>query len=203
MKSKRGSRSHANPPQLGASITAGHRFRFSCNREGGGTSTIKNRDLIDLICLAVTSTSAYTILDSVKLKEIEIWAANGAGNASNTAELEFVNENALFGGPGTTYSDTAIGVSNICHIYAKPPKNSVASMWCALSDTFAPSVDLFRLTVPQGAIVDVVVSLVLRDNDAADPVVGSVVGATPGHCYYRYLDSTTNQYFVPISADYI
>lgn len=197
-----------NPPQLPATILAGHRFRFVVNQDGGTQAMITAADLLDLLCMAVSSNSAYRLLDGIKLKEVEAWASNGAGNVSNTIELEYVNDKLGFGAPGNTFSDTAIGLANIAHICAKPSKKSLAAQWINLiADPRDPNVianyDLFRLTCPQGTIVDVVVSLSFQDNDDAQTVTGSVAGATSGFLYYRYLDSTSGKTLVPIGANYI
>lgn len=197
---------HKNPPQLLATIKTGHRFRFVANGEAGSSSTITAQDLLDLLCMAVTPSSAYALLDGVKLKEIEVWSANSQGNITNTCEVEFVNDMGGFGASGATMSDCAIGVTNIAHVCARPPKTSLAGNWVnTFEDNSGDNANpkLFRLTCPQGSIVDVVCSLSLQDNDVARSVAGSVVGATAGFFYYRYLDSTSAKTLVPISANYI
>jgi hypothetical protein len=157
--------------------------------------------------MAVTSNSAYRIMDGVKLKEVEIWSCNGVGNSTNTCEVEFVNDKGGFGGPGSSFSDCALGVSNIAHVCARPQKTSLAGNWINIFEDQSvgstTNQKLFRITAPQGSVVDIVVTCALQDNDSATAVAGSVSGATPGTFYYRYLDSTTNQLFVPISANYI
>jgi hypothetical protein len=196
-------RGSKNPPMLKATIQAQHRFRFSANGSAF-SGTISYEDLADLMCVAVTSTSASRLFDAVKLKEVEIWACNSAGDASNTAEIEFL-ETLIIGGPGVTYSDTAMGLQNIAHVHAKPPPGSRLAGW--LSNTTGSSgtdVNLFRLAVPKGGIVDIVLEVCMYDNDTAINVTGTVAGASAGKTYCRPLDSAQNTaILLPISWDFI
>lgn len=147
--------------------------------------------------MATAPTAAYRVMDGIKLKSVEIWAANAAGNVSNTVELEWVPTNYA-GNSGKTLTDTAMGVSNIAHIYAKPPKDSGASFW--VSGNPSSSINFFRLTIPEGSIVDVTCLVSMKDNDVAASVLGSVSGATAGTFYYRPLDSNGSKLLVPLGA---
>jgi len=154
-------------------------------------------DLIDLMCCAVSSTSAYRTLDGIKLKNVEIWAANASGAASNTVELEWVPVNYA-GNSGMTFTDTAMGISDIAHLCVSPPKDSGASFW--VSGNPSTSLNFFRMTLPEGSVVDVTCECVFKDNDVAVAVTGSVSGATAGTFYYRYLDSNGSKLLAPLGA---
>jgi len=188
---------------LKATIQAQHRFRFNANGSAF-SGNISFEDLADLMCVAVTSTTASRLWDAVKLREVEIWAGNSAGNSSNTVEIEYLNTTIL-GGPGTTFSDTAIGLMDVAHICTKPPAGSRASQW--LNNTTGSSggdFNLFRLAVPQGGVVDVVLDLCIYDNESAVSVTGTVAGASAGKTYCRPLDSAQNTaILLPVSYDYI
>jgi len=185
-----------NPKQLQSNITVSHTFRY-VSSAGGANINISNMDLIDTMCCATTSTAAYRSLDGIKLKAVEIWSANSAGNSSNTIELEWVPVNYA-GNSGVTITDTAVGISDIAHIYARPPKDSGASFW--VSGNPSTSLNFFRMTIPEGAIVDVTCQLSFKDNDIAVAVNGSVSGATAGTFYYRYLDSNGSKLLAPLGA---
>ena len=86
-------------------------MRFVVNTAGGGTRQLDSKDLLDLFCVATAANAATRILDGIKIKKIEMWAANSAGNASNTVQIEYLNQNAAgIGGPGTVHNDTAVGL---------------------------------------------------------------------------------------------
>jgi hypothetical protein len=193
-----------NPPQIQPTIKVGHRFRFVINGAGGSSQVFTIQDICDLLCVATAATVAYRLFDAVKLKKIEAWAANSAGNASNTLELEWI-KTLVIGGPGLSVTDTAMGLANIAHICSRPPMGSRASEWLSTASLAAGSdIDLFRLVVPQGSIVDVEIEGCFYDTDIPVLVTGAVAGATTGKTYCRALDSAAGTaLFVPIGFDTI
>lgn len=188
---------------LKSTVQVKHRFRFVANGSSY-SGIISFDDLADLLCVATGAIAAFRLFDAVRLREVEIWACNAAGDASNTAEVEFLNT-ATTGGPGVTFSDTAMGLQNIAHVHAKPPKGSRADLWLnnatgQLGNDYA----LFRLAVPKGGIVDIVLEGCFYDNDTSVSVTGTVASATVGKIYCRPLDSAQNTaHLLPISWDYI
>lgn len=191
-----------NPPQLRPTLNIpNHRMRFVCNAAGGGTRQIDSKDLMDLFCVATAANAATRILDGIKIKKIEMWAANSAGNASNTVQVEYLNQNAAgIGGPGWVFNDTAVGLQNIASVSCRPPSNSTASSWI----TGFSTTDIVELVVPQGSVIDLVVDLVLCESETASNVTGAVAGATTGKLYCRPLDSTNaTPIFIPVGFDYI
>lgn len=176
-------------------------MRFVCNAAGGGTRQLDSKDLMDLFCVATAANSATRILDGIKIKSIEMWAANNAGNSSNTVQIEYLNQNAAgIGGPGTVHNDTAVGLYDIAHVKTQPPKNSTCGSWI----TGFSTTDLFELILPQGCVVDVVADLVLCESEIASTVTGAVAAATSGKLYCRHLDSTNaTPILVPVGFDYI
>lgn len=188
---------------LKATIQAKHRFRFVANGSSYSGS-ISFDDLADLMCVATGATAAFRLFDAIRLREVEIWACNAAGDASNTVEVEFL-ETAIIGGPGATFSDTAMGLQNIAHVCCKPPKNSRLDLWLNNATGLSGNdVNLFRLAVPKGGIVDIVLEGCFYDNDATVSVTGTVSGATIGKTYCRPLDSAQNTaILLPVSWDFI
>lgn len=185
-----------------ATITKKHRLRFVANGSAFA-GVITNSELLDLLCVAISATTAARVCDGMKISKVDIWAANSAGNSSNTAELEWLNEGAIgaYFGPGVTVSDTALGVTDIAHVSTTPPVGSSAAFW--LNDAEA-SYELMRLSIPQGGVVDVILDIVLFDNDDPRSVLGSLSGATPGKFYCRALDnSDSTPVLKPVSYDTI
>ncbi len=191
-----------NPPQLCPSlIIRNHRMRFVVNASGGAVRGIDDIDLLDLFCVATSSTSATRILDGIRIKKIEMWAANSAGNSSNTVQVEYLNQNvAGIGGPGWLINDTAIGLTDVCHISSVPPEDSKVGSWI----TGFSSTNLFELTMPQGCVVDIVADLVFMETETGSAVTGAVSAATAGKLYCRPLDSTNaTPVMLPVGFDYI
>ena len=195
-------KSPSNPPRLVPTlIIKNHRCRFVVNSAGGGTRQIDSKDLMDLFCVATAANAATRILDGIKIKSIEMWAANSAGNASNTVQLEFLNQAAAgIGGPGVVFNDTAIGLNDIAHLKAQPPRNSTAASWI----TGFSTTDILEFVLPQGSVVDVIFDLVLCESETASNVTGAVAGGTVGKLYCRPLDSTNvTPIMIPVGFDYI
>jgi hypothetical protein len=143
------------------------------------------------MCVATTATTAVRLFESVRIKCIEIWACNAAGDASNTVQLEWVNT-VIVGAPGSTHNDTAMGLQNIAHISCKPPKFSRADFWLNNSSGGSGAdYTIANLNIPKGGVIDVVLEACLYDNDTAVSVTGAVAGATTGKTYCRPLDSAS------------
>jgi hypothetical protein len=183
-------------------ITATHRFRFVCNGSAySGTLTFE--DFADLMCVATSATTAKRLWDAVRVREVEVWAANSAGDSSNTVEIEYL-QTLNVGGPGFTFSDTAMGLQNVAHICTRPPKLSRTDFWLSNSTGASGNdVDLIRLAVPKGGVVDVTLDFAFYDNDAPINVTGAIAGATTGKIYCRPLDSASGTaILVPVSYDF-
>jgi len=193
-----------NPPQLSVTTTFTQRYRFVANGAGGTVKTITFFDLIDLLCVATSAVAAVRLCSGIKLKSVEMWAGNNAGNASNTVQLEWL-QTLFIGGPDNVFNDTAIGLNDIAHLYVKPPKGSRVSEWLSNSALVGGAdVDLFILTVPQGGVVDIVLEQCLVESEASIAVTGAVAAATLGKFYTRSLDSASGTAtLVPIGRDTI
>lgn len=189
-----------NPRQLETSIQATHRFRFVANG-AGSTATISRIGLIDLLCVATGATTAYRVIDAFKIKSVELWSANGLSPDSNTCEIEWLATDNI--GNSSTFNDTAVGVNDVAHVFAKPPVGSIASFWNQSSHG-STDVSLFRIAVPDGGLIDVVLSVILYDSDTPIAVTGAVAGATQGKFYCRSLDSASGgSTLLPVGWDRI
>jgi hypothetical protein len=199
-QNKSPNKGYKNPPQIDCPIRQKHRFRYEETQDGGADVTIYNKDLLDLVCMATASNVAYRVLDGVKLDLVEMWSCNNPSisNYSNQITLEWLNTQ-YSGAPGNTYTDQAMGATDIAHICARPPKEAGSAFWIADGDR----TPLFNMRLPQYTIVDIVVEVVFADTDSAILVSGAVAGATLGQLYYRYLDSNSGQTLRPTGANYI
>lgn len=178
-----------NPPQWSPTIRVGATMRFIVNTQiGGGINQIpiSNWDLLDLKCLAVTNTAAYRVYSAVKLTCVEVWSANAQGDSSNTVSVEFDTNNPIVGDSSRLVTDTAVGISNIAHVRARPAPASYSAMWLSEAPV---KYTTFVLTAPEGSVVDVSYTFTLMDDEPGQSVRSPVAGATPGYFYTRHLDS--------------
>lgn len=178
----------SNPPPFRPTISCSHRFRFE-NSTRGGSSTVTRGDILSMVVVAMSSTATVRILESVRLRSVEMWAnpqSFGAGPPS--MQIEWKGENA----PSTVISDTSMGVRP-AHIRSRPPARSSAQWWSMSGSQ--ESDELFSLVLPNYCIVDVVVDM--RFVDTENPSSGpSSTGLILGKLYAGYLDG--NAYLHPV-----
>lgn len=176
-----------NPPSWSPTITVGITQRFVCSTIGGVSQrAISINDLFDLKFVAATPTTGYRLFAGCKVRRVKIWAANTSATASNTVQVEWENVSPTIGSNSRIVSDTAVGVTNVAYISARPPPGSFAEEWLG---TGAGTVQVFTITCPEGAIVDVSYTVALRDDENASSVTRTVAAASVGALYTSYLDS--------------
>jgi len=180
----------SNPPQYSASLTLGFTQRYIIEGSGGvANRQITNLDLFDSRCFATGATAAYRTLAAIKLKSVEMWCSNTpAVSGSNSLVCEWYNTNPYSGSSSKMYTDSSLGMANIAHVLATPPKNGFSGEW--LPNIFGSEYPILELTGPIGTIIDLKMSFQFILDEAPVLVTGTVVAATTGQMYLRHLDST-------------
>lgn len=181
------------PPHLTLGVTYTKRFRFR-NTGAVNGGQVFTRDLLDLLCMAATTTSAYRLNVAVRLKAVELWgpAVASTTQLNNDMAFEFDSGASVAGASGAPdrrYEVIGLGQTRPGHLRLVPPVGSAASLWINLS---AAANALWTWTVPAGSVVDVTLECVLNTDQGASAVIGTVAGATVGVVYYRSLDSSQN-----------
>lgn len=169
------------PPPYVPTIKFAHKFRFASGANAGNFN-ITRANILNLIAIATTPTSAVRLFEALRLKKVEMWTNPSAlGAAPVNLELEWLGENA----PSTVISDVSMGVRP-AHIRAIPPPSS-SNRWWSISG-FSETDILFSLGVAANTVIDV--TLEVRVVDSESPTLISVlpVGATVGQLYGNYLD---------------
>lgn len=185
-----GGGSSIQPPPFRPTLSLTHRFRFEAAAGSGGLS-ITRKNLLNLIQVAITTTTTVRPLEAVRLKSVEMWAQPIAlGNAPTTLQLEWVGENA----PSTVISDTCMGVRP-AHVRAIPPASS-SNRWWSLSGSLESDA-VFNLQYPANTIIDVTLDCRLVEQEA--PTAGDVpTGAVAGTLYGNYLDGISTALLAPV-----
>jgi hypothetical protein len=176
-----------NPPPWSPTTSVPLHLRFILATAGVSDLAISITDLLNLRCLASTAVLAFRIFDAVKLRKVEAWCANTAATASNTIEIEFLSSNPYFSDDSKIFSDTAVGVTNVAHVVAKPNPFGMSAAWFSgASNSFT----IFNLTAPQGTVIDVHLTGRMIDDEPKLPNAGiTVAAATAGTAYCLYLDN--------------
>ncbi len=174
--------------------------------------SISNTDILDLYCMAATSTSAYQLFNAARVVSVEVWApagldTGGSNMITNTCFLEYpaMVASTGFGGRSVRIVDTSTSLDEPAHVRGSPPEDSYAAMW-TFNTAVANTNALFNIGGPlTGYVVDVTLELTLRDSSLApQPVTAAVSGATVGQIYVRALDSASGSgVLVPVSVNTI
>lgn len=133
--------------------------------------------------MAVSATVGHPVFTSVKINRIQVWSpVQSQGNASTCSVLFPVADQS----PPKEYSDSSMSTSFPAYVDCRPPPRAICGFWNDDSNNNT----LFVITCPTGSIVDVSVSLVMRDGNT-DSSQATLVGAVTGVVYYPDLDSLT------------
>ncbi len=180
----------AQPPQLSTNVVLRHRFRFKSSVDTAVAITDRNLNQIFGAMCTVANTTLKGIVNAVKLHSVEVWTPPASQGAAATVSLQW-NSGAF--APDVEVSDTTISTAMPAHIKTSPPPGSSASFW--MGESAANT--MFTLTAPTGSIIDVDVTGVLADTQAALTSY-TVAAGTLGAFYYLPLDGATDGY-LPVS----
>jgi hypothetical protein len=172
-----------HPPQMPSyGITRDVRMRFAAIAAANVNITFQN--LLDMVLVAVGTTSAFDLFQAVRVNSVEIWAIAALGTPA-TAILVFAGTTVGAAGDLKTHTDTSMGVEP-AHVKARPDPLTQAGQFQASSADVA-----FLLDVPAGSVIDVSVTLRQPVDGIAVASQNVLVGATTGAVYYRGLDGKT------------
>jgi len=185
-----------HPPQLKTAVQCRHTFRFKATSALSAVQ-IQAHFINDLIQMAATTTTAYTLIESFKIRSVKLWGPMASDLVPVTVSLEWADAVAQLDTNRALISDTSMGSSRCAFINAKPPKSSTASLW--QGDSTNPS---FILNGPINTVVDLDLTFTLVNNQNGDdnPVAITVAGATVGQVYFGRLDGPTTGLLTPVSA---
>jgi len=141
--------------------------------------------------MAITATTAYRVVASMRINKISVWAvpftSTAASQGVTTVGIEFNNVGSLstFGSPNKRASDTSMSPAQYAYVTLAPDPHSLSGSW--FNDDCSTSQPCFAITAPIGSIVDISFDVVLRDQEAATPISRAIVGGTIGQLYQATL----------------
>ncbi len=180
-------------PQLKSNIRVNHTFRFI--NTAAQTLHVTGASLIAICGVVGTTANAFVtgIFNSVKINKITVFAAESTTGTPVTCSVEWLGYN---NSPPIEDSRTSISTSVPIMLSSKPPPNSLAKFWQATGNT-----DLFVLTVPNGAVIDIDLDCMLSDANATFQNY-AVATCTVGVVYYLALDIQGGTHnFAPVSKN--
>jgi len=190
---------HYEPPQPGpflSSFRIDKVLRYQAASAGTGLA-ITTFDLLTLLNMGVTTTSIVSLIQSVKVKRIQIWGPPPSALTPVTVSVEFQggNTSGAYGTNSVTKSDTSMGSSYPAYISANTPKDSFSSMWIQNNSSIS-STNWALLTFPSGALVDLHVSFILSQSMVG--MTTAVTTSVVGTLYMLHLDGDSG-ILVPVS----
>ncbi len=196
-RGKRGARQRARQLALGIPkpeqftptyVVRNHVMRYNCTT----TNSIMSTDFLLNSWVVASTSSAYArLVNAIKLKRVRIWGpAPSAGSSPNTISVEFIGSGVADTtlGPSQKFSDSTMG-AQMAYLDVKPPRGSIASWW--LEDGISTQT-VANLVTYQGCVVDLIVDISFKDDEAVSTATGLTSGAsaTVGRPYAPGLGNT-------------
>lgn len=195
-RGKRGQSNRQNkmtPPQLSTNVMYRHVYRFVSASDTA--HSVQGSDLLGVCGTVNTAANIQTLITAaVKLHSVKIWTPPSAQGLSSTCSLEYAN--ATFA-PSSEVSDSTMSTAVPAHIASTPPAGSVAAFWITGTGN-----TIFTIVAPMGSIVDLDMSSVLVDTNAASNAITTTAAGTLGEVYYLGLPSTSPA-LTPVSLNTI
>ena len=186
-------RGSPDPPQFQMQPTFHRRMRFVNEGSSDTSATVTSLDILGALgCISLGGTDGRTISSAFRVKKIEVWATpkSDSDGAWQSAYIEWKNSTSF--SKSTRVMDASNSNARPLHISTSPPKLSVCDLW-----VHGPTVELFSLKVPTGAIVDVIVDFLIADRNEPLAVTFAFTNP-PGLMIYGKLDQTSSAAIVQI-----
>lgn len=176
----------------------GRVFRFQAQAALSDTPVNAN-DLLNLMVMATTATTSGRLIETIRIRKIEMWAPMASDLIPVTASVEFTTSAALqIGAKRELHSDTSMGAMRCAYVAAKPSPLSAAGQWVPSDGN---TWEYMLLNCPDNTIIDLHVTMVLKNTEATSTGTAPT-GATAGRVYYGCLTGSSSE-TVPVSATVI
>lgn len=178
---QRNKRSKEQPPQLSPAFHGTKTLRFYSSSTASGSITVK--DLLDLIFVATTTTAGYRLMDSVRMRKIEMWASAPAAGTTVISVEENVTGATTITGRSFAVTDMVVGSARSAHLVYKPVRGSYTDMWYSAAQPVTTTT-LVNIIAPASSVLDLTIDYVLADGlQAPTSVARGVAGAVAGQVY--------------------
>jgi hypothetical protein len=183
------------PQQFPPTVIVSKVFRYT-SAQAVTDFGITPTNLLDSWLFAATATTGFQVAEAVKVRKIEIWAGPTSSLLTPvTVSVDWRGPTAGTYGSAARVSDSSIGATQPAHLVASPPSQSQVAQWQPNSSN-----NLFDITVPSSAVIDLHLSFVVRDDGSTTAVTNALVAATTGANYLRSFDglATAAANFTPV-----
>ncbi len=151
------------PPSNQANIEVSNKM-IRYNEVTTSTTVIDRKDLLNLVVLPDTTTTAYGLLKSIKINRIRIWGVvSTATNPIGTGGDNVVTWSSTLGKEVTVRS-TQMGIAP-SYLDTRPPVNSLAGFWTSASSTLTEN--LVSIDAENGSIIDIEYAIIFANDNAS------------------------------------
>lgn len=159
--------------------------RWNARLRFQATGTVTNQsitasNLLDSIFIGTGAATGYQLFAAAKIKFVEVWSVNVASSAPQTVSIQFNGASGTIGDRSNA-TDSSMSIEP-AHVKLRPPKQSTAGFYFPTGAS-----NLFQLTVPGSAIVDIGVMLV-SDESYSTAIASAPAATTAGYLYSGGLD---------------
>lgn len=176
---------NAFPPSIDLAPVQTMTFRYVA-AAGSTTSTIYRRNLLCLIMSQSITLVLGSVLESVRLKKVELWGASATSDITySTVGLEWEDPR----GNSKIITDSGT-INRPAHLVCKPPKESTAAMWSNFTTTYVNE-PLWFMSFSTGTICDVTVNFIIGNGTTnnASYITRTTANTALG-MYYLNLDNS-------------
>ncbi len=184
------------PPEIKTNATVRQPIRFyTSSAVSDAPITVTDFHGAILVVGRVSNTSFTPIASSFRIRKITIWNAPNLGSS----EIAWLASDIARVKDETTNAGTPSGSVSTSKNVFTPPKGSVAFDW--IYTTLTGSTQIFRISAPQGSIIDFDVEWTLSTGHLTMSAINSISGSVTVGAFYRlYMDrSTGNGYIRPLA----
>ncbi len=170
------------PPKVCLTPKARMTFRFQA-AAGLTLTPIGNLDLVGMLGVATGATTVSSVIASVRIRSVRIYAPAAAGANANSEVLWIGNQQRV----DERFNTATVGSAFAATVVSKPPPMSDCGKWI---DGAVTSFTVFKVTLPIGAILDLDCDVRFHNQIVYYTPTGYTgsSGLTTGYMYFGPLD---------------
>jgi hypothetical protein len=140
-----------------------YRFRVRYSNATAVSADFTQSSFYFFAVTGITSTTAFSLNDSVSIKRIEIWSPPATTGGVSSASVSYSFNGSAGTGPGgggRPAVATTIGAAECGHLVSVPPQNAIAGMWLRNDN----SDGIMQMILPATSIVDITYEAIITFN---------------------------------------
>ncbi len=142
--------------------------------------------IANFLSMASSSTVAYPLPYSVRIRKLKMWAWSAVLGSSATIAVEWNSGNAIVFSNNLSVQNTTFSTTEPAWLVSSPPKNSLCSWWLGASNGTQVA---FSISCPQGTVIELDYDYTLDATEPANAPI-SITGGTVGTLFAKNPSAT-------------